>query len=356
MKPASKARPRFDRRKQIISGVLTLAVIIVVFLGVFPRVADYGDAWEAVQQISITAIAALVIATLVNIIVYVWPFQAALPGLSYGKAFVVRHTSFMVSNAVPAGGAVGLGLQYSMLSGYGVPAAQAAAAVGITSTWNILVTLGMPAIAVVVAVFTGIAAPSEIVIAVGGVIVIMGAAGLLAVAFRSDRFTRGIGDLAARPVHVLLRMLGRDRSLAFADTLSAFRASTVEVIRRRWLSVTLTNLLMQLSQYAILFVALAGIQSGASDQAMLAEAFVAFGFARLATFIPITPGGLGTVDAALVAILVSFGTSNPDAVAAVLLWRALSYFPQVILGVVTFLHWRRGQPAGVVISAASDPL
>ena len=126
-----------------------------------------------------------------------------------------------------------------------------------------------------------------------------------------------------------------------------FRASTVDVVRFRWMRLTSTNLLLQLAQFAILYVALAGIQAGA-DQVTAVEALVAFAFARLGTFVPITPGGLGTVDAVMVTMLTGFGASNPDAVAAVLVWRALSYFPQVLLGVVTFLIWRRRNLLAVV--------
>ena len=64
-------------------------------------------------------VVAPVVATVVNVAVYVWPLQAALPGLGYGPGFVVRQTSFAISNAVPAGGAVGLGVQYGMLDSYG---------------------------------------------------------------------------------------------------------------------------------------------------------------------------------------------------------------------------------------------
>ena len=262
----------------------------------------------------------------------------------------------MVSNVVPAGGAVGLGLQYSMLSGFGVPASQAAAAIGITATWNILVILILPVIAVVISVFTGAASPSGLAIAAAGVVLSAVIAYLVMVAFRSDTAARRIGDLAASPAQALLRLAGRDRTLAFADSLSGFRASSVDVVRARWARVTLTNLLMQLAQFAILFVAISAIQTGSTNQVTLAETFAAFGLARLASFIPITPGGLGTVDAALVAILVSFDASNPDSVAAVLLWRGLSYFPQVILGIVTLLVWRKTQPAWVAEPVASNPV
>ena len=75
-------------------------------------------------------------------------------------------------------------------------------------------------------------------------------------------------------------------------------------------------------------------------QVPVAAAFAAFALARLAGFIPITPGGLGTVDAGLTSLLVAFGASKTDALAATLLWRAASWIPQVLIGIVTFIIWR----------------
>jgi uncharacterized protein (TIRG00374 family) len=85
------------------------------------------------------------------------------------------------------------------------------------------------------------------------------------------------------------------------------------------------------------------IQGATSAPETFVEAFVAYAFGKLASFIPATPGGLGTVDAAITAILTAFGAANADALAAVTVWRVLTYFPQVLIGLGTFLVWRRKQ-------------
>ncbi len=55
--------------------------------------------------------------------------------------------------------------------------------------------------------------------------------------------------------------------------------------------------------------------------------------------VPITPGGLGTVDAVIIALLQSVGTSAGDATAADLVWRAASYVPQIIIGIIALITW-----------------
>ena len=42
----------------------------------------------------------------------------------------------------------------------------------------------------------------------------------------------------------------------------------------------------------------------------------------------------------MTALLVSAGATESDALAAVLVWRALTYFPQIFIGIFTFLWWR----------------
>lgn len=327
-------------RTRIVAGVVTLAVIVLVFVVIFPQFADYGAAWDAIQQMSAGAVVALIVATVVNVVVYVWPFQAALPGLSFRDGFTVRQTSFMISNVVPAGGAIGLAVQYRMLHSFGIAASEATAGIGVTATWNMLVTIGLPVLSAILLLLSGTSTGGVIAVAAVGTIVVgLSLAGLVLV-FRSEHTARRLGALAERIAQAALRLVGRERSFGFADALVRFRESTVDIVVRRWVSVTATSVLLQLAQFGILYAALVGIEAGGAEVAPV-EALAAFAFARLASFVPITPGGLGTVDAAMASLLTVFGAANSDALAAVLVWRALTLFPQVLIGLGSFLLWRR---------------
>jgi len=96
-----------------------------------------------------------------------------------------------------------------------------------------------------------------------------------------------------------------------------------------------------MTQFLVVLIALRGIQADVATQTTAAEAFVAFSVGRLGGFIPWTPGGLGTVDALITGILVAFGTLEADALAATLVWRAATFFPQIFVGIGTFLFRRR---------------
>jgi uncharacterized protein (TIRG00374 family) len=333
--------PRRSPWRIVISSALTVAVLAIVFVGIFPKVADYSEAWTSIQQMPTAYVVALVVATVVNLAVYVWPLQAALPGLGYGPGFVVRQTSFAISNAVPAGGAVGLGVQYGMLDSYGAGAGAAASAIAIVSVFNAFATLVMPVLGVVALLATGMVTGSYVLVAAIGILAIGVAVVAFAVVLRSEGGARTVGRLADRLVNPLTRRFARGRTVDLSGKILDFRSNVVGVMRTRWLQVTLSTLLLQFSSWAILVLALRGLETGTGTVTVTwTEALAAFSLARVASFIPVTPGGLGTVDAALVALLTGFGAANSQALAADLVWRAATYVPQVLLGVLTFLWWR----------------
>ena len=328
----------FDRRRTIIGAVVTMATLAIVFLGVIPKFGSYADAWAEIQQMTAQDLIALGLSTLVMLVVYVLPYQAAIPGLAYKPAFVIRQTSFAISNAIPAGGAVGLALQYAMLSSYGVAVAVATAGIAVTSLWSMLMTLTLPIFGVLAALTTGMVQQRWVWVALGGIAATIAVAVALWLILRSEASARKVGEWGNR----ILAPLNRRRANPWdAVGMSLdLRSSTSGVLLTRWRWVTASNYLVVLAQFAVLWFAIKGV-SGNSDYALsLAGAFAAFAISRMASMIPITPGGLGTVDAALIALLVTFGLPQSEAMAATLVWRAASFVPQVCLGVLTFVYWR----------------
>jgi uncharacterized membrane protein YbhN (UPF0104 family) len=64
---------------------------------------------------------------------------------------------------------------------------------------------------------------------------------------------------------------------------------------------------------------------------------IAYGLTQIAAALPITPGGLGVVEGGLTALLVAYGVPMPSAVAAVVIYRALTFWILVPVGWV--LWW-----------------
>ena len=75
---------------------------------------------------------------------------------------------------------------------------------------------------------------------------------------------------------------------------------------------------------------------------------LAYGAGQLAANLPITPGGLGVVEGSLTIALVQFGGAEASTVAAVLLYRILSFWAELPIGWATWgvlAWWGRSVPA-----------
>jgi len=337
----SEASSALDKRKTIIGAIVTLVVLVIIFVGLIPKFGSYADAWAQIQGMTPLALTLIGVSVLAMLIVYVWPYQAAIPGLPYKPAFVIRQTSFMISNTIPAGGAFGLAIQFAMLSSYSVPVAAATAGIAVTSLWSLFMTLTLPVFGVLAALTTAQLESQWVWVAIAGIAATVVSIVVMWLILRSEESARRIGNLGNR---ILSPVNSRRANPIDAVGMSIdLRNSTKDVVFDRWRWVTVSNYIVILAQFAVLWFAIEGVLGDAPTTLTLAGAFAAFAISRMASMIPVTPGGLGTVDAALIALLTTFGLTSDEAVASALVWRACSWIPQVSLGVVTFIYWRVAQ-------------
>jgi uncharacterized protein (TIRG00374 family) len=314
--------------------------VVAVFVFVLPRIADYSTVWDILTDVSATWVLGLAIAVIVNLATFALPWMAAIPHLGFRRATVVTQSSTAASIVLPGGDVVGMGTQFAMLRGWGFETDQASLAVLVTGIWNQLVRVAFPVIAVGLLAIVG-DVPTELRIggAVGAVlfaVVLGGYIGLIA----SDRLARRIGELGAASATWFMRLIRRPRQFAWGDDAVRFRETSEVLVRRRWPHLTVTTVLGHLSNFAVLLVSLRAVGIDPSELSGI-ECFAAFSLIRLLTAVPITPGGLGVVELGLTGGLVAFGADQEAAVAGVLLYRALTMLPVIVIGAVCFLLWRR---------------
>jgi uncharacterized membrane protein YbhN (UPF0104 family) len=134
-----------------------------------------------------------------------------------------------------------------------------------------------------------------------------------------------------------------------------FRARTIDLVAHRWIAITATSLVSHVSLYLVLLIALRDV--GISDhQVGWAEVLAVFAFARLATAIPFTPGGVGFVEDVLIAGLTAAGGPRAEVTAAVLVYRALTWGLPIVVGVGCYLWWRRSSVRPAPVVAAGQDL
>jgi len=327
-----------DRRKSVIAGIVAVAFLVIVFAKVIPQIGSYSAAMESLSTMRPVDLALLGGAVLIYLVVYGFPFMASVPGLKYSQAQVVNQSAFTVSNGVPGGGALGLGLQYAQLASYGTSPTAATAGITATGVWSIFITLGLPVMGVVALALSGDDAGSYLVSGLIGLGILLAMIVAFALILRSEELASRIGGWAERLVDRVLRRFRPGTELHLTDMLVKLRTDIVDLVRRRWAAITVAQTGVSLASFLILLVAFRGVES--TSRISLWSVFAAFAIAQLGLMIPVTPGGLGTVDAAMISLLIAFGASAGDATAADLLWRAVSYVPQIIMGLLCILGWR----------------
>ncbi|MEI8081751.1 MAG: YbhN family protein, partial [Actinomycetes bacterium] len=322
---AASARPSLDPKKTIIGAIIGVVTLVLIFWKVIPRIGSYDDAWIAIQGMTWQAVLFIAFAVVVYNIAYGFPFMVAVPGLSYRKSFQLNQGEFAIGNGVPAGGAFGLGLEYAMLASYRIKPAAATAAIGAVGVWNVFMSLGLPVVGVVSIYFSGRVKPGPYIWAgVIGFVVLAILVGTFGLVIRSESLAERLGRLADRVFGPIVAKFKHGERPEFVPAILGFRDSVVGLVRERWASITLTELAVSLTQFLIMFAALRGVEGPTGSTPMLA-AFGAFAVAQIGMMIPLTPGGLGTVDAIMIALLTAMGVSSGNATAADLVWRASSY-------------------------------
>jgi uncharacterized protein (TIRG00374 family) len=327
-----------DRKKSIIGGIVAVVFLAIVFTRVIPQIGDYAEAAEYIQAMTTAAIVGLVAVVLWYLWVYGWPFVAATPGLRYKDGFVVNQSAFAVSNGIPAGGAFGLGLQYAQLTSYKATPTAATAAIGATGTWSVFVTLFLPVTGIAALAASGDDASKYTTAAILGIVGLAAVVGVFALILRSENNAVRIGGWADKAVNWILKRFKRPPADITAQVVK-LRHDIVGLVRRRWHVITLSQIAVSWSQFAILYAALVGV-SGQTGAPPVLVAYGCWAISQLGIMIPVTPGGLGTVDAVMIGLLTAFGVDNGIATAADLVWRAASYIPQIIIGLICIFYWR----------------
>jgi putative heme transporter len=334
------------RWRRLLGGGASVALLIFILVGVIPTFASYSSAWRHLTHLGVWSWVAIAGAAVLNQISGVWPYQAAMPGLRLWPGILQIETATAISNTVPAGGAVAIGMTYKMFSSFGFSDVVISTAVVTTGIWNIGARLALPVMAVAWLAVTGHPKPLVVDAALAGVVVIAVSGVALWLALRSEVSARWLGHQADRLVNRVLHLFGKPSGERIEHALLHFRNQTIQVVRHRGSLLTAAALANQAAGFILILIIVeaVGISAG---RMTVAAVFTAFAVARLASAIPITPGGLGTFDAAFIGLMKAFGTGPSQALTADVVWRLATYLLPILCGIVTYLVWIRRQARSV---------
>ena len=341
MSEAAPASPssRRKRAKRIAQAAVSIVVVVGIFAIAIPKIADYSAVWKTIQGLTWLEFASLFVAMVFNLFTYWLANIAALPGLRLGQAAVVTQTTTTVANSVPAGGAVAVGLTYTILGSWGFHASSISLYVLVTGVWNVFLKLGLPVISMGLLALGGHLSSALLLAALIGVLVLAAAITLFGLMLWKKTFARRIGDVLGRLASFFLRLVRRKPIEGLGEAAVRFRKQTIRLVVKRWPWLTITTVISHLSLFLVLLLSLRHV--GISEHEVSSVHVLAvFAFGRLISALPITPGGLGVVELGYIGGLVAAGGDKPQAVAAVLLFRTLTYLIQIPLGGLTYAIWR----------------
>jgi uncharacterized protein (TIRG00374 family) len=244
-------------------------------------------------------------------------------------------TGNAVSGILPGGSAAGAGLQFEMLSAAGLDTDSTVSGLAAMSLINLAAMLALPGLALP-AMLAGIAVSPGLVhaglVGIAG-FVLLAVAG--AVILHADWPLRGLGRaVQGLHNHVFARhrqpLTGMDRR--FLDD----RDSVRHVLGRQWRQAIFLTTGRIGFDFGCLLAALRA--TGAHPQPSLA--LLAYAAASIVALIPLTPGGLGIVEASLASLLVLAGVPSSSAFVATLGYRLFAYWLPVLAGGPAYLMFR----------------
>lgn len=327
--------------RRLIRIGLPLVVVTGIFFFAFPRIADFSQVWARFQEMTWVELGSLAFMASWNLAAYWFVMMAALPGSNVWQSMKVNQASTAVANAIPGGGALGIGVTYTMYGEDGFTAAETTLAILISGIWNNFVKLGMPVVALALLVLTGDAGSAVLLAAIAGVVGLLVSIGLFWAVLSSERLAARVGARVGKVINVLRKLARKNSNLDFAHATVRFRRDAIGLIQTRWVRLTVSTLVSHLSLYFVMFLALRHVGVTEAEVSWV-EALAAFAFVRLVSALPITPGGLGVVELGLTAALVAAGGKEAGVVAGVLVYRALTFLVPIPIGLFLYLNWRKG--------------
>jgi uncharacterized membrane protein YbhN (UPF0104 family) len=333
----------------MVQAVVSLLVVVGIFALVLPKIASYGSVWRTMRGLTWVQLLVLVTATVFNLFTYWAQMVAAMPGLTLAQAAVSNQTGTTISNVVPAGGAVAIGVVVAMLRSWGFTGSEIALLISTTGVSNSFLKLILPIFALGLLAVTGKATVALLIPALIGLAILAGAVVASALMLWRKGFAGRIGGGAGATWSWLRRLIGKPPVSTWSEGAVRFRKEMIHLLRGRWLPLTVTTIVSHLALWIVLILALRFLGVSAGEVTAI-QSLAVFAFARLLSAAPITPGGVGFVELALIGGLYAAGHYHTDAsptvfkaqiTAAVLLFRALTYGIQIPLGGFAYLVWRR---------------
>jgi uncharacterized protein (TIRG00374 family) len=313
--------------------VQLLLVAFVVIHFVLPQIAGARRTLSLLGGVDLRLIALGIALEAASILSYTNLTRTMIPRGSappFPTLLRIQLSTLAVSHVVPGGSAAGGALGFRLLTRAGLTGTDAAfaiAAQGIGSAvvLNLLLWLGL-----IVSVVRGGPGynPLYLTAAVVGVVLIGGFSTLVVLLMRGERRAAGVMRAVARRVPFL-----HEEGIHQLVLRLAARLQTLVADRDRLRRGILWDLAFWLCTAAALWVFLGAFGHWERIDGLI----VAFALAYVLAAIPLTPAGLGVVEATMIPLLTLFGCDRGIATLGVVAYRLINFWLPIPVGFLAYL-------------------
>jgi uncharacterized membrane protein YbhN (UPF0104 family) len=276
-------------------------------------------------------------------------------GLGIRNAITVNEAHTGCSLAIVGGGAVGTGVKVAMLNSWGIRSGEIAASVAATSVIPLITQWAVTAAAGLYFILHGDRSLANQAAVLAGVVLSVGPLLFWVTLIRKPVIVQWAAHKLQPAAHWLsssrvlpMRFRRHLEHTDLAHSAESIRAAAMPLLGRRGVAAFALALLSNLAMGTILIVSLHGLEVLGDYKLYPMQVIAGLALARtLGSFAPL-PGGLGVMDAGLLASLTGHGVQRSSAVAAIAMYRASTFLVPIVTGCVAILWWRVSSKRGSI--------
>lgn len=311
-------------------GRLLLVALILEYL-VVPQLAGPRKVLHLLTEASPLYLFLGVVLEALSLLAYSRLTRTVLPPSSKVRYFTILRiemTTLAVSHSAPGGSAAGTALGYRLLTQFGATSNDAGFTLGVQGIGSAVVLNVILWIALIASIpFFGFA-PLYGLAAVVGTLLLGSSAALL---FVFTKRQMRVGDLLERAAAHVPFVDGSALRRSFTEL--AARVADLRRDRRLMIGAVSWASANWLLDAASLEFMVRAFGPWVNPDGLL----VAYGLAYVLAVFPLTPGGLGVVEATLTTLLVGFGAARGVATLGVLVYRLINFWAPIPLGGLSYL-------------------
>jgi uncharacterized protein (TIRG00374 family) len=307
-----------------------LLALVVEYL-VLPQLAGARKNLHLLAQVNLWYLLLGLLLQAASLVAYAFLTRSVLPPNERPPVTTllrIQLSTLAVSHVVPGGTAAGAGLGYRLLGETGVGGSNAGFALATQSLGSAVVLNLLLWVGLIISIPLRGFDPLYGTAALLGVVLIGGFAAIVLLLTKGEHRAARIVRAVARKLPFLDEAKVAGLVHALADRLRQLAAD--RPLMARAVGWATANWLLDA---ASLWVFVAAFGSRVGGDALL----VSYGLAQVLAAIPVTPGGLGVIEATLTTSLVGFGTPRGVAILGVVTYRLANFWLPIPTGAFAYL-------------------